>query len=364
MQKYTYLTEVTGSKALEFSRAQNQISDQRLKTDPRYQRAYDEAFKIVSSKDKLPGIQVKNGEIFNFWQDDVNVKGLLRKTTPESFNSGQPKWTTVLDIDLLAKTENKNWVYKGMNCLQPAEELCLIKLSDGGKDAVTSREFNLRKMSFVENGFLIPESKSYGSWLDENTLLVGDATNPATLTTSGYPSLLKVLKRGERLENAKLIAEVPKSFVSVSGYSFISDQKRYTLVNRNEAFYESDTYIMDRNTFAIKKAAIPKSAYIIDVFRGQFLVFYRKTEGSILGGSLVSIPENEITETSHSHQVIFQQSQTEFFSSLSVSRDHIYVEILKDVKSRLVECSYHGQKWNKRNVQLADSNGNQYITAV
>ncbi|MBY0452008.1 MAG: prolyl oligopeptidase family serine peptidase, partial [Bdellovibrionaceae bacterium] len=44
--------------------------------------------------------------------------------------------------------------------------------------------------------------------------------------------------------------------------------------------------------------------------------------------------------------------------------DHIYVEILKDVKSRLVECSYHGQKWTKRNVQLADSNGNQYITAV
>lgn len=364
MQKYTYLTEVNGSKALDFSRAQNQLSDQRLKTDPRYQPAYDEAYKIVSSKDKLPGIMVKNEEIFNFWPDDVNVKGLLRKTSVESFNTGHPKWTTVLDIDLLAKTENKNWVYKGMNCLQAGDELCLIKLSDGGKDAATSREFNLKKMSFVENGFLIPESKSYGSWFDENTLIVGDATNPSTLTTSGYPSLLKVLKRGERLENAKLIAEVPKTFVSASGYSFVSNQKRYTLVSRNEGFYESETYLMNGDNFSIKKAAIPNSAYIVDMFKGHFLVFYRKTAGSIPEGSLISIPENEITDENHSHQIIFQQSKTEFYSSLSVSRDHIYLEILKDVKSRLIEVSYHNRQWKKNDVQLADSNGNQYITSV
>lgn len=364
MQKYTYLTEVTGEKALEFSRAQNKISDQRLKSDPRYRSTYNEAYKIVSSQDKLPGIILKNDDIYNFWQDDVNVKGLIRRTTVESFNTGHPTWITVLDIDLLAKTENKNWVYKGMICLQPAEELCLIQLSDGGKDALTAREFNLKKMSFVDNGFVIPESKSHASWLDENTLIVGDATNLTTLTNSGYPSLLKILKRGEGLENAKLITDVPKSFVSVSGYSFVSNHKRYTLVNRNEGFYESETYLLNESDLTLKRVAIPKSAYITDVHKGQFLVFYRKTEGSIAEGSLVSIPENEITHENHSHQIVFKQSSTEFYSSSTMSRDHIYIEVLKDVKSRLIEFSYHNKKWIKRDVQLADANGNQYVVAT
>lgn len=363
-QKYSYLTEVNGTKALEFAKAQNQISNQRLKTDPRYQPIYDQIYKIVSSKDKLPNLSFRNGELYNFWQDNVHIKGILRKTTAESFNSGHPTWTTVLDIDLLAQTENKNWVYKGFTCLEPSQELCLMMLSDGGQDAVTMREFNLQTMNFVQGGFYIPESKSHASWYDENTLIVGDATNRGSLTTSGYPSLLKVLKRGERLENAKLISEVPKDFVSVSGYSFLSDEKRYTIVGRDKSFYSSDTYLCDIETLSLKPIAIPDSAYIIGVFQGQFLVYYRQQEGSIASGSLVAIPAHEITQPQHSYQIVFKQTEHEFFETAQINQNHVYVQVLKDVKTRLIQYSYHQKKWIRSDVRFADINGNQFIAAA
>ena len=52
---------------------------------------------------------------YNFWQDSKHIKGLLRRTTFESYKSLNPAWETVIDIDLLSQQENENWVYKGMS---------------------------------------------------------------------------------------------------------------------------------------------------------------------------------------------------------------------------------------------------------
>ena len=54
----------------------------------------------------------------------------------------------ILDLDLLAKTEKKNWVYKGVSCLPPAYERCMLRLSDGGTDASTYREFDIPLQKF------------------------------------------------------------------------------------------------------------------------------------------------------------------------------------------------------------------------
>ena len=53
-------------------------------------------------------------------------RGILRRTTRASYETGKPEWTAVLDIDALAKAENANWVYKGSDCARPAERRCLI----------------------------------------------------------------------------------------------------------------------------------------------------------------------------------------------------------------------------------------------
>src|SRR6185295_14473977 len=140
--------------------------------------------------------------IDNFWQDKANVRGVWRRTTLAGYRAKAPKWETILDIDALAKKENANWIWKGADCLEPAETRCLVSLSDGGKDAVVVREFDAAKKAFVDGGFKLPEGKHSITWLDQDTLLIATDFGQGTLTESGYPYIVKSLKRGQTLARA------------------------------------------------------------------------------------------------------------------------------------------------------------------
>ena len=65
----------------------------------------------------------------------------------------------------LAAAEQANWVYKGGNCLAPAETRCLLSLSDGGKDAVEIREFDTATRRFVDGGFRFADGKQNVDWI-------------------------------------------------------------------------------------------------------------------------------------------------------------------------------------------------------
>ena len=64
----------------------------------------------------------------------------------------------------------------------------MLKLSRGGADATVCREFDIADKAFVQGGFRIEEAKSYVSWKDKDTLIVGsDFGDGKSLTESGYP---------------------------------------------------------------------------------------------------------------------------------------------------------------------------------
>lgn len=106
-------------------------------------------------------------------------------------------------------------IFKGSDCVGPAETRCLVSLSDGGKDAVVVREFDTVTKSFVPGGFNIPEGKHRIDWLDADTLLVATDFGPGTLTESGYPFIVKALKRGQTMAQA---TEVYRGSASDGGY--------------------------------------------------------------------------------------------------------------------------------------------------
>lgn len=356
-----YLTEIEGSKALEFARVNNQISDQRLKTDKRYQTTYDEIFKIVSAKDKLPGFFVMQDTVYSFWQDDVHIKGILRKTTIESFNTGKPAWSVILDIDLLAKNENENWVYKGFNCLDPDYTLCLIHLSRGGKDAGIYREFNLKTNEFVENGFYLPESKSDVAWIDEDTILVGDATNSSTLTTSGYPSQIKVLKRGADINTAELIFKTNLNSMSAYAYTKLVDQKRYIFIIDQTSFFESTKYIFDLNTTQLTKIPIPTTAKLESIYQDQIFFSTRKNFLEYPAGSLLSFNLNEINNQNPKISSIFIPTSTSFYQYSQFSKNHLWVVTLTDVRKQVFKFSYKNERWNSEPVKIKNSTGDLSI---
>jgi prolyl oligopeptidase len=132
---------------------------------------YRDALAIAEAGDRIPTPNTLDRAIFNFWQDSNHVRGIWRKTTPESYLSASPEWITVLDLDALAKTEKANWVMQGTTCAELDEHHCMLSLSDGGEDAATAREFDIPSSRFARHDFVLPHGKQEVIWVDERTLL-------------------------------------------------------------------------------------------------------------------------------------------------------------------------------------------------
>ena len=85
----------------------------------------------------------------------------------------------------------------------------IIALSRAGSDAVTLREFDLDTKAFVTGGFTLPEAKSGVEWIDADTLLLSSALGEGMATTSGYARTVRLRRRGEPVERAPVLFEVP-----------------------------------------------------------------------------------------------------------------------------------------------------------
>ncbi len=157
---FVWLEDVHGARAMAWVAAENAKTLHVLRSDPNFNGLYADALKIAQAKDRIPSPSFIGGQIYNFWQDDDHVRGIWRRTTlGELSRPRRPQWTTVLDLDALAKAENANWVWQGADCRWPAEHRCLLVLSDGGEDATTVREFDLGTAQFVTDGFVLPRGK-------------------------------------------------------------------------------------------------------------------------------------------------------------------------------------------------------------
>ena len=110
--EHAHLEEVLGTQALDWVRSENVDTIAKL-GDPEKNPLYNTVLSILDSKEKIPYIS-KIGEFYyNFWQDADNQRGVLRRTTLESYKTSTPVWTIVLDVDKLGVSEGESWVYKG-----------------------------------------------------------------------------------------------------------------------------------------------------------------------------------------------------------------------------------------------------------
>ena len=150
--KYQWLEDVSGARSMAWVKAENERSAKVLESDPHYAGLEAAALKVLESPDRLPIPSINGADVYNTWQDDKHVMGILRRTSLADYLAAQPHWQTLLDYDALGKQDNQKWVATGRICLYPGNELCLVGLSAGGEDAITLREFNLITGKFVEGG--------------------------------------------------------------------------------------------------------------------------------------------------------------------------------------------------------------------
>ncbi|MGJ8655276.1 MAG: prolyl oligopeptidase family serine peptidase [Akkermansiaceae bacterium] len=356
---HLYLEEVLGEKALGEVKSWNKRTLDRLEADPRFQVMEAEALEILNSKDKIPYVSYRGGEVHNFWQDATHVRGIWRKSNLESYLSDTPTWETILDIDALSKAEGKNWVYKGSDHLAPDYELAILSLSDGGKDAVVRREFNVKTKSFVDGGFEVPESKGRTDWLDADHLVIGTDFGPGTLTDSGYPMIAKLWKRGTPLTDAIEIGRGETADVSYRASVFeLSDGRREIVTTRGITFYESETFWLPRKkdgsiSNAIK-FPIPRKSYIRGEFKGQILLLLNENWRGHQSGELVSfsiddfMQDGKIPNTS----LVYAPDAKSSIGSLGVTKSKLLLSTTTDVKGSAHAFDWNGKLWASKKLDF------------
>ena len=179
-------------------KAENAKTSAVLEKDPRYaastRRAGDGAGEGPHSVRLVHG-----GALYNFWQDSAHVRGIWRSTTLASYRTASPVWTTVLDLDALAKAEKANWVWHGADCAQPAERRCLLialgrRRGRGHGARVRPGDARVR-----DGRFRASQGKQESRGLANRHAAVSREWKAGELTASGYPYIVKRLVRGQPL---------------------------------------------------------------------------------------------------------------------------------------------------------------------
>ncbi len=369
-EDHLYLEEVLGDAALDEVKAWNKRSLDVLKADARYQTFYENALEILQSKDKIPYVSYRNGEVHNFWQDETHVRGVWRKSTLASYLSPSTEWETVLDFDQLAKDEGKNWVYKGNNCLAPDYELCIVNLSDGGKDAVVRREFNTRTKSFVKDGFVTPESKGTLDWVDADTVVVGVDFGDGTMTDSGYPRLAKLWTRGTPLTEAREIGQGEQDDVGYWGGTIeLADGSRELFNVRSMTFYDKTYQWVPRNADSSLgqpvSLPIPEKVNVYGLFKDQFLMQINEDWRDFKTGDLVSFDFPNFMETQKIAEpaLVFRPDEKSSMGSAGATKSKLLLSISRDVKSAAYAFDWDGKTWSSEKLDFP-ANGTVSIGAT
>jgi len=343
---YRWLEELHGERAMAWVTAENAKTAAVLEKDPRFPAIYRSALSMAQAKDRIPYVRFLGDQLYNFWQDSAHVRGIWRRTSLASYRTASPAWTTVLDLDSLARAEKANWVWQGATCAQPAEERCLLFLSDGGEDANTVREFDLASRTFVKNGFFLPRGKQRVAWTSADTLLVSREWTPGELTSSGYPFVVKRLARGQRLSDA---VEVFRGSAADGGYgvspSTLVDARghRVSIIDRPLSTFEAEKYIVRSNDVA--RLSIPLKAGIAELVDGQVVVQlsedWKSATSTIRGGAVAAFDAAAAMREPATlvPVAIFEPGPRESVAGISATRDRLLLGIYQNVKGRVLVAS-------------------------
>ena len=365
---YIYLEEARSEQALAWVEAENARTLSVLEADPRFETLKAEALAIFDSEDRVPFVSFRPDGLYNFWQDKQNPKGVLRRTTIESYTSDDIAWETVLDVDALAAEEGREWVYKGSTCLPPDLNKCMIALSDGGEDATIMREFDMATKTFVEGGFELPEKSQGGiQWVDEDTLMVGRDFGEGTLTTSEYPFTTRMWKRGTDLADAPEIFRGEADDVW-AGASLMRDNTgtvHATTAFRGVSFHEAEYFWLNPETNEWVKLDLPKKASPYGIVDGHMLMTTDvdwEVDGQVFpADSLIAadLEEWKADPNGAAKTLVWAPGERQTKRGGAITAGALYVGLLDNVVGKVLKFNFvdneDGGEWVSEPVALPDN---------
>jgi prolyl oligopeptidase len=350
---YLWLEEIQGEDALAWAREQNDHTFDELRDSDVYRRLYDEAYGILMSNARIPLGGIVGNHYYNFWQDEVHVSGIWRRSPLDKFLSGTPEWETVLDVDTLKETEHENWVYQGHKCVGGDSDRCLIEMSRGGKDESVYREFSLQTRSFVADGFVVPEAKSNAEWLGEDALLVATDWG-GSLTNSGYALDVHLWKRGTDLHASKSLfkGEVVDTLVAPEVVS--NDGIDYAFITRLYADWNEREFRRVENGEVGEVMDWPLRTSILGALDGRIIISmeqdWQNGDSNYHSGDIVAY-ELDSGDT----ELVFSPDDEQAVSDISLGATSLFVELLDNVVGHVKRIRRTEAGWQDVNIELPDN---------
>jgi len=354
---HLWLEEIQGKDALDKVNQWNKRSAKKMQGKT-YASMKNALLEVYNSPEKIPYVSYRAGNVYNFWQDDKHVKGIWRMTTLDSYRTDNPGWETLLDIDKLAEIEGKSWVYKGVGCLAPDYNRCIVSLSEGGKDATVRREYDIAARAFVDDGFSTTESKGSTTWVDKNHLLIGVDFGSNTMTDSGYPMVSKLWRRGTPMSEARELMRGEKTDVAIWPGTFDNKQgHKEILLVRALTFYETEHYWIPQTgnkAFTPILLPLPLKASLGAEYKDQQLVSLQQPWRGYASGALISFSLSDFMQTGRIetlHEVIIPKKR-QSIGNYSATKSAVLLSLYDNVSGSAYSLDFDGKKWQKQKLDF------------
>ncbi|WP_156758262.1 prolyl oligopeptidase family serine peptidase [Actinokineospora pegani] len=360
---YLWLEDVTGDKALDWVKQRNAEAVSALTGGERFEQIRTGLREVLDADDRIPYPRRRGEFLYNFWQDATHPKGVWRRTTLEEYRGGDPAWDVLLDVDALAEAEGENWVWAGAAVLRPEYRRALVELSRGGADAAVVREFDLVERAFIDDGFTLPEAKSRVGWIDDDTVYVGTDFGEGSMTTSGYPRVMKVWRRGTPLAEAETVFEAGPEDMSVYAYRDHTPGFERDFVGKRPAFFSSEEYLRGADG-SLTKIEVPDDA-TSDVHR-EWLLISLRTDWEVAGttysaGSLLVADFEAYLAGARELTALFEPDEHTSLSGYAWTRNHLILDKLEDVKTRLEVLTPGPDGWARETLPGAPELGSAAV---
>jgi len=351
-----WLEDTHGEKALAWVKAENERSLARLTGDKRYDAYRREALAIFTSKDRIAMPSFRAGGVDNLWQDARNPQGLWRHASLASYRSGRPKWTTLLDLDVLSKAEGKTWFLKGVECLAPDDRFCLVNLSDGGGDAIEIREFDAQARRFVTGGFAVSRAKQSIDWVDRDTVLLARAFDASEETTSGYAAVIREVKRGQKPAEGRIVFRAARedTMVSARVLRHADGAVEGLVAERRVGFFDVELYLIDGPKPV--RVALPTYASLRGFVGGRMIFTVQDKWKDFGQGALVAIDLARVRQgpdaPETAAELVMQPTAVQTIDGVQTTRDAVIVQLLDTVKGAVDVRTRGKAGWRGRRLAL------------
>ena len=170
-----------------------------------------------------------------------------------------------------------------------------------------------------------------------------------TMTSSGYPRIVKLWTRGAELKDAEVVYEGKPDDMFIGASHDDSPGFERNFVTRALAFYNNEL-LLRSDDGKLTKVDVPNSASKA-VFQKYLLVELRKAwevgGKSYKPGSLLVADFDAFMKGDRDFDVAFEPTENSSLASFAPTKDHLVINVLEDVKNRVYVLTPEGDGWKK-----------------